>query len=154
MRRRLFSKLQKHLSNKEFTIITGARQSGKSTLMKQLEAFCKAEDKPTVFLNLENKAVLADLDENALHLLNYLPQTDLKKIVFIDEVQYLADPTHFLKLIYDEYAESIKIVATGSSAFYIDDKFTDSLAGRKRVFQLLTCSFDEYLELSGKQDFY
>jgi len=43
-------------------------------------------------------------------------------------------------------------VVTGSSAFYIDDHFQDSLAGRKKLFQLLTFSFDEYLELSEKQD--
>ena len=44
------------------------------------------------------------------------------------------------------------MVATGSSAFYIDNQFRDSLAGRKKIFQLYTCSFDEYLELSGKTD--
>jgi predicted AAA+ superfamily ATPase len=41
-------------------------------------------------------------------------------------------------------------VATGSSTFYIDSQFRDSLAGRKKIFQLYTCSFDEYLELGGK----
>jgi uncharacterized protein len=55
-----------------------------------------------------------------------------------------------LKLLYDEQVEKVKIVATGSSAFYIDDHFRDSLAGRKRVFQLLTCSFNEYLQLRDK----
>jgi predicted AAA+ superfamily ATPase len=54
--------------------------------------------------------------------------------------------------LYDEHADKIKIVATGSSAFYIDSRFKDSLAGRKRIFRLHTCSFDEYLELSGKTD--
>lgn len=152
MRRKLFDRLKKHLSKKEFSIITGARQTGKSTLMKQLETFCKQSDMPTIFLNLENKNLLTDLDSNALNLLNYLPDTDKKKIVFIDEVQYLADPSNLLKLIYDEYSASIKIVATGSSAFYIDDKFNDSLAGRKKIFQLFTCSFDEYLELQDKTE--
>ena len=63
----------------------------------------------------------------------------------------MADPSNLLKLLYDEHVERVKIVATGSSAFYIDDHFRDSLAGRKRVFQLLTCSFDEWLLLSGKE---
>jgi predicted AAA+ superfamily ATPase len=52
--------------------------------------------------------------------------------------------------LYDEHAGDLKIIASGSSAFYLDDRFKDSLAGRKRIFQLLTCSFDEYLEMSGK----
>jgi predicted AAA+ superfamily ATPase len=77
---------------------------------------------------------------------------DGKIIVFLDEIQYLKDPSNLLKLLYDEHVERIKIVATGSSAFYIDDHFRDSLAGRKRVFQLLTCSFDEQLRLNEKDD--
>lgn len=55
--------------------------------------------------------------------------------------------THFLKLLYDEYRERIKLVVTGSSAFYIDEKFKDSLAGRKRIFELKTLDFD--LERAG-----
>ena len=71
-------------------------------------------------------------------------------MVLVDEVQYLNDPSNFLKLLYDEHAEKLKIIASGSSAFYMDQQFKDSMAGRKRIFQLFTCSFDEYLELSGK----
>jgi predicted AAA+ superfamily ATPase len=73
-------------------------------------------------------------------------------VALVDEVQYLDDASNFLKLLFDEHAEKIKIVATGSSAFYIDDAFRDSLAGRKKIFQLLTCSFNEYLKISGKAD--
>ncbi|HAH56780.1 MAG TPA: AAA family ATPase, partial [Bacteroidales bacterium] len=68
------------------------------------------------------------------------------------EVQYLDDPSNFLKLLYDEYAAKIKIIATGSNAFYMNDHFRDSLAGRKKLFLLYTCAFDEYLEMSGKQE--
>ena len=152
MQRNLFIKLKAHLKKKEFTILTGARQSGKSTLLKQLQAASSAESIPCVFLNLENKTILAALDADPLNVFTYLPSTTKRAIVFIDEVQYLQDPSNFLKLLYDDHVEKIKIVATGSSAFYLDDAFRDSLAGRKKVFQLLTCSFDEYLKLSDKQD--
>jgi predicted AAA+ superfamily ATPase len=152
MRRELFEKLESHLEKKEYTILTGARQTGKSTLLRQLETLCKERSVPCVFLNLENKEILDALNENPLNLLNYLPVGNQKGVALIDEVQYLADPSNFLKLLYDEHATLVKIVATGSSAFYIDDHFRDSLAGRKRVFQLLTCSFDEYLSLTGKEE--
>ncbi len=152
MRRIMLEKLKQHLPKKEFTILTGARQTGKSTLLKELEKYCKEEGMAVTFLNFEFKTILADLDENPLNLLNYLPQSEGKNVVLIDEVQYLKDPTNFLKLIYDEYAADIKIVATGSSAFYMDSRFEDSLAGRKKIFTLLTCSFDEYLTLLGKDD--
>ncbi|MDR3094052.1 MAG: ATP-binding protein [Bacteroidales bacterium] len=153
MRRILFDKLKLHLDKKEFTILTGARQTGKSTLLRQLEDYCRHEKHvPAVYLTLENKSILAELDKDPLNLLNFLPNQQKRTIVFIDEVQYLQDPSNFLKLLYDEYAGRVKIVASGSSAFYIDKHFNDSLAGRKRIFHLYTCTFDEYLLLSGKVD--
>jgi predicted AAA+ superfamily ATPase len=152
MKRNLFEPLQAHLEKKEFTIVTGARQTGKSTLLRQLETYCKEKNIPTVFLNLENKSLLIELNNSPLNILHFLPVSEKKIVVFIDEIQYLEEPSNFLKLIYDEYAEKIKIVATGSSAFYIDKTFKDSLAGRKKIFQLYTCSYDEYLKLNNKLD--
>ena len=152
MKRNLFEILLQHIVKKEFTIITGARQTGKSTLMKQLEEHCKTAQMPTAFLNLENKNILLDLDKSPLNLFSYIPESEERVIVFIDEVQYLQDPSNFLKLLYDDYALKIKVIATGSSAFYIDNSFKDSLAGRKKIFNLPTCSFNEYLLLRNRQD--
>jgi predicted AAA+ superfamily ATPase len=152
IRRKLFENLKAHLDKKEYTILTGARQTGKSTLLRQLETYCRENLIPCVFLNLENKVILAELQGSPLNVLKYLPDTDQRIVVFVDEVQYLDDPSNFLKHLYDEHAAQIKIVASGSSAFYIDDRFTDSLAGRKKIFHLYTCSFDEYLLLSGKPE--
>jgi len=149
-KRKLFQELVLHLPKKEFSIITGARQTGKSTLLRQLEDHCKKDNLPLVFLNLENRSILSELSQSPLNVLKYLPETDKRVIILIDEVQYLKDASNFLKFLYDEHADRIKIVATGSSAFYIDDHFRDSLAGRKRLFVLLTCSFDEYLEIMEK----
>ncbi|MCL1933836.1 MAG: ATP-binding protein [Candidatus Azobacteroides sp.] len=154
MKRNLYQSLLKHLDKKEYTVIIGARQTGKSTLMRQLETHCKSEQIPFIFLNLENKNILYELDKSPLNILAYLPVVKNRVIVFIDEFQYLQDPSNFLKLIYDEYAEKIKIVATGSSAFYLDTTFKDSLSGRKKIFYLQTCGFDEYLQLRGLDDLY
>jgi predicted AAA+ superfamily ATPase len=148
--RKLFEDLTAHLLKKEYSIITGGRQTGKSTLLKQLEVHCKQMEMPVVFLNLENRTILAELNENPLNILKFMPESNKKTVALVDEVQYLADPSNFLKLLYDEHSEQIKLVATGSSAFYINRQFRDSLAGRKKLFQLYTCSFDEYLSLSGK----
>ena len=147
MKRNLFVILQKHIEKKEFTILIGARQTGKSTLIRQLENDCRQSGIPTAFLNLENKSIITELNKSPLTIFNFLPETEQRIIVFIDEIQYLNDPSNFLKLLYDEYAAKLKIVATGSSAFYIDRNFKDSLAGRKRIFTLYTCSFYEYLLL-------
>lgn len=151
MKRKLFDKLLKHCLRKEFTILTGARQTGKSTLLKDLEQNLKDKGEPTVFLNLENKILLEELNSSPLNLLAFLPTKEKKVTVFIDEIQYLNDPSNFLKLLYDDHSDQVKIVCSGSSAFYMDDKFRDSLAGRKRIFRINTCDFEEFLMLKNKK---
>jgi predicted AAA+ superfamily ATPase len=152
--RYLYKNVERHLAHKNYTIITGARQVGKTSLLRQLYRFLKNEDKEVVFLNLENKELLSSLNADVRKVFNYISATPQKIIdgqvkkriyLLIDEVQYLDDPTNFLKFLYDEYEYNVKVVATGSSAFYIDKKFRDSLAGRKRIFQLYPLSFNEFL---------
>lgn len=150
VRRKIFWKLVNHLQNKEFSIITGARQTGKSTILRQIEDYCKENSIPVVFLNLENKAILSEINQTPVNLLKFLPDSERRVVALVDEIQYLDDPSNFLKFLYDEYAAKVKVIATGSSAFYIDNRFTDSLAGRKRLFNLYTCSFEECLELTEK----
>jgi uncharacterized protein len=141
--------IQKHLPQKEFTIVTGARQIGKSTLLKHI--YSQITDQPAVFLNLERKDILADLNQNPENVFKYWPENSNERaLVFIDEIQYLDDPTNFIKLLYDEYVDRIKIIATGSSAFYIDKNFKDSLAGRKKIFELKTLDFDDFLLFKGE----
>ena len=65
--------------------------------------------------------------------------------MLLDEIQYAANPSNFLKYLFDTYSPNLKIIATASSSFYIDKKFKDSLVGRKRLFHLRTLSFDEFL---------
>lgn len=152
MKRYLYYELIDHIPKKEFSILMGARQTGKSTILRQIEAYCKRDDIPHLYLNLENKTILTELDQHPLNVFRFLPEVKNRMVVLIDEVQYLNDATNFLKLLYDEHADRIKIIATGSSAFYMDKRFKDSLAGRKKLFFLSTCNFGEYLEMGGKDD--
>ena len=146
MKRKIFAKLLEHLPDKEATVLIGARQTGKSTLLRQILEYLESQDETVQLFNLERKELLVDLNNHPEHIFKYLslPKTG-RAYVLVDEVQYLQDPTHFLKLLYDEYADRIKLIVTGSSAFYIDEKFKDSLAGRKKLFELQTLDFEEYL---------
>lgn len=74
-----------------------------------------------------------------------------KTFILIDEIQYLNNPTNFLKYLYDSHAGKIKIIASGSSAFYIDKKFKDSLVGRKIILPVRTLSFHEFLRFKEQQ---
>jgi predicted AAA+ superfamily ATPase len=145
--------IAEHLSKKEFTILIGARQIGKSTLLKQLYEDLNQKGETVYFLNLDRKEILDELNESPENLFKICPlQQEKKIIVFIDEIQYLDDATNFIKLLFDEYSNKLKIVATGSSAFYIDKQFNDSLVGRKKIFQMGTLDFEEFLLFKGRND--
>ena len=153
IRRKKHTIISNHISKREFTILIGARQIGKSTLLKQLFEELKQNGEAVFFLNLDRKDILEELNQNPENLLKMCPlQSDKKIIVFIDEIQYLDDATNFLKLLFDEYSTQLKIVATGSSAFYIDRQFNDSLVGRKKIFQMGTLDFEEFLLFKNRAD--
>src|SRR4030067_335914 len=66
-------------------------------------------------------------------------------IVFlVDEIQYLADPSSFLKLVADHH-KHIKLIVSGSSSFAIKTKFKDALVGRTVNFEIFPLSFREFL---------
>ncbi len=153
VQRKKHTAIVSHLSKKEFTILIGARQIGKSTLLKQLFQDLNQKGETVYFLNLDRKEILDELNESPENLFKICPlQHDKKIIVFIDEIQYLDDATTFIKLLFDEYSDQLKIVATGSSAFYIDKQFNDSLVGRKKIFQMGTLDFEEFLLFKGRND--
>ncbi len=139
-------KLLAHLQAPEITLLTGSRQVGKTTLMRQLQQKLQAKNSPFYHFNLEHDKYLSAFNENPENIFDFVPKQKGKKCtVFIDEIQYLNKPSNFLKLLYDEYKDVVKLVVTGSSAFYIDTKFKDSLAGRKRLFHIKPISFAEFV---------
>ncbi|MFQ6677454.1 MAG: ATP-binding protein [Fidelibacterota bacterium] len=141
------NKLIEHSKEKEITLLIGARQTGKTTLLKQIDGHLRKQGETTTFFSLEDIMYLNAFNEHPKNLFQFIPLSDSEKttFVFIDEVQYLRDPSNFLKLLYDEYAPQLKLIVSGSSSFYIDKKFKDSLAGRKQIFNLSTMGFSEFL---------
>jgi uncharacterized protein len=149
-RREIIEEITAHLKKDEITLITGARQTGKTTILKQLE-----KEHQGFFLNLENLEFLKLLNESPENIFTIFPlkkKNNTKQFLFIDEVQYLDNPTNFLKYVYDEYAHSIKLVVTGSSAFYVDKKFKDSLAGRKKIFNLFSLNIRDFFLFKERPD--
>lgn len=153
-KRNLFDKLYEHLNKRQITLLLGARQTGKTTLLQQLHSELQAKKRQTFFLSLEDPEILDLLNEHPRNLFNVIPPFNEKdKIyVFIDEIQYLNDPSNFLKYHYDLSGSSLKMIVSGSSAFYIDAKFKDSMAGRKRIFHLPTLSLEEFFIFKDKDD--
>ncbi|MBU1085853.1 MAG: ATP-binding protein [Candidatus Beckwithbacteria bacterium] len=151
--RNLTRQAKKHLDKDQVTIIIGCRQSGKTTILHQLEKIIIRKNHPNYFINLEDPDYLRLLKLSPKNLFKIFPiNTNYKNYIFIDEIQYLDNPTNFLKYFYDEYKGKIKLIVSGSSAFYLDQKFKDSLVGRKKIFQLNTLSFKEFLNFKNKPE--
>lgn len=154
MKRFLYNGLIGHLPQKQITLLVGARQVGKTTLLRQIEDHLKAEREDVFFFSLEDRQMLQLLNEDPKNLFKLIPApvNGKRTTILLDEIQYLDDPSNFLKFHYDTAGEQLKFVVTGSSHFYIDRTFRDSMAGRKRIFELPTLSFDEVLHFKGRDD--
>lgn len=150
----LFSELESHLEKKQISLIVGPRQVGKTTLMQQLFDKLKKQSENAFFITLEEKQIRQLFNENPENLFQYLPplSEDKRNFIFIDEIQYLDDPSNFLKYNYDKYHGFLKFIISGSSSFYIDKKFTDSLSGRKKLFKLPSLSFPEFVFFKERGD--
>lgn len=152
-KRKIYNSIKNKFDGKHFIILTGPRQCGKTTVLKQLYEHRKKENLPAAWVNFENPTIVKAANEhpdNILHMFAFQQQSleNERLFLFIDEVQYLDNPSNFLKYLFDEYNTQLKIIATGSSAFYIDTKFKDSLVGRKRLFEIGTLDFREYLHFT------
>lgn len=155
LKRRSFEALLKHLTRKDYILITGPRQTGKTTLLKQLGEHLRNEKQENYYVTFEDPGILKAVNDHPENIFFYTGRKEKKSddghktFLLVDEVQLAADPSNFLKLLYDQHGDWLKIVATGSSAFYLDEKFKDSLAGRKRIVELYPLDFPEYLEFTG-----
>ena len=150
--RKIFPEIQEVILRDESIVLTGARQVGKTSLLLLLKHFLEEQGKSCHYLNLENNDHLKALNKHPFQLFELIPESKVKQYVCIDEIQYLDNPTNFLKLLYDEKRSEVKVIASGSSSFYIDKKFKDSLVGRKFLFEVQSLDFDEFLIFSGQND--
>ncbi|TAE15386.1 MAG: ATP-binding protein [Bacteroidetes bacterium] len=155
MTRNFFQTLLNHIAKPQHTVLIGARQLGKTTLTKQLVQHLQSQQRSVHFITLEDPTILQAINEHPNNLFNFV--ADVNSLaegevlyVVIDEVQYAENPSNFLKFLYDVYAPKLKLIVTGSSAFYIDKNFKDSLAGRKQVFELFPLTFSEFLHFKGE----
>lgn len=151
--RQIVSTIIDKVDTPEVLLITGARQTGKTTALKQIHDKLKEAGKDIFYLTLEDPEYLRLLNEHPDRIWQIIhPNNKERQVVLIDEIQYLANPSHFLKYHYDVNLDKLKLIVTGSSAFYLDKQFNDSLAGRKRIFHLPTLGLKEFLVFKGRTD--
>jgi hypothetical protein len=121
-------------------ILTGARQTGKTTLALKIVKNLGLEDNVKIF-NCDNPTDRKSLDNKDLDFLKGI--TGDAKVIFIDEGQKVESIGQTLKLLVDYYQNKKQILVTGSSSFNLLDKTQEALTGRKFVFNLFPLSLEE-----------
>jgi len=150
--RRLKPILIKEIRIPRIVILTGMRQVGKTTLMRQI--YDATETKHKIFLDMENPLNQKIFEEENFDniIANLEPlgfSLEKKSFIFLDEVQVMPKVVKAVKYLYDHY--KIKFFLTGSSSFYLKNLFPESLAGRKIVYELFPLDFEEFLMFKGKE---
>ncbi len=135
--------LVENIGSKPILVLYGARQVGKTTLMKSImERFTKTlylqGDDPKDALLLEHRSS----DELSSLVSGY-------DLIVIDEAQRVKDIGTTLKLIADN-VKDVRVIASGSSSFELANKLSEPLTGRNRKFYLYPLSVSELVEAYGK----
>lgn len=114
-------------------VVTGPRQSGKSTLCRKIfESYTQ--------YNLEDLGLRENIENDPTAFIK-----NCGKYVVIDEVQHLPKIFSYIQMAVDENPDR-RFVLTGSSNFALMEKITQSLAGRAILFTLLPLALDELSE--------
>ena len=133
--------IEKWDSNK-IIVVTGPRQVGKTTLIKNI---CERYG-DYLFINGDDASARAEFNEPSE---KYLKQAiGNHKILFIDEAQRIENIGLILKIIHDQLS-GVKVIASGSSALDIADKTNEPLTGRKWHYNLFPISWQELVDYSG-----
>lgn len=139
--RKLKSKIKDELlhSNKVI-IIFGARQVGKTTLIKQI---ISESNLSHISVNGEEAEVGAVF--NQLSYDRMMEVVGNSSILFVDEAQNIEYIGKAIKILYDKNPD-LKIVLSGSSSFELANKLQEPLTGRKKVFTLYPFSCEELMD--------
>lgn len=126
---------------KEVLILLGARQVGKTTILKKIfpNAF---------YLLADNEPTRKNLESYDINIYKQLLPKDTT--IIIDEIHLVSDPGRVAKIIFDQIP-NIKLIITGSSSLNIKNKASESLAGRKIDYYLYPLTFSEYLVQTGTE---
>ncbi|TSC95404.1 MAG: Uncharacterized protein Athens101410_583 [Parcubacteria group bacterium Athens1014_10] len=153
-KRAIFDEVSRYFLTDDIIVLHGARQVGKTHILYLVENYLKNNNRKVYYIDLEDSRFVKILDAGVDEFIKHLEEEGFdienlekqnKIFVLIDEIQYLKNPSSFLKLAADHW-KNIKLIVSGSSSFAIKSKFKDSLVGRAVNFEIFPLSFAEFLE--------
>ena len=124
------------LADKKVAIIYGARQTGKTTLVRSLLDLTES----SLYLNCDEPDVREQLTNKTSTELKYL-FGDAKRIA-IDEAQRIPNIGITVKLIHDTYPD-IELILTGSSSIDLANNIKEPLTGRAHELILYPLALTE-----------
>lgn len=144
--RDIYEKIRPYFDSPEAIIVTGMRRTGKTTLLHLV--FDQIKSKNKLFLDLENplnRKYFEETNYDRIKVSLEFLGIDFtgRPFIFLDEIQMVKNLPSVLKYFIDHY--HVKFFLTGSASFYLKNLFTESLAGRKYIFELFPLSFREFL---------
>lgn len=140
IKRQIEEQIRQRMFGGRAVVLMGARQVGKTTLLKQL--FADNHDE-VLWLSGDNQDV-RDLFEN-ISAARLKAIVGSRRVIVIDEAQRIRDVGLKLKLITDQMSD-VQLVATGSSSFELANKINEPLTGRKWEYKMFPLSFGELVE--------
>jgi predicted AAA+ superfamily ATPase len=149
-KRKIYSELLAHAQLPAVTVLTGMRRTGKTTLIQQLLG--DISNKNSLYLDLQrpdNRELFTIKNYEAIYeaFISRGLSPDKSMVVALDEIQLTPDSPSAIKYLTDH--KNIKFIVTGSSSYYLKNLFSESLAGRKKVFELFPLDFGEFLTFKG-----
>lgn len=142
----IFDEIKKYFDSPEAVIITGMRRTGKTSLLMYIYEQIDSKDK--IFLDLENPLNRRYFEEKNYERIKASLEVlgidfRVRPFIFLDEIQFIRNLPSIIKYFIDHY--HVKFFLTGSVSFYLKNLFTESLAGRKYIFELFPLTFREFL---------
>lgn len=134
--------IQKLSKQFKVVLVTGARQVGKSTLLKHCD-----ENRNYVSLDDLSERELA-INEPKLFLETH------KAPLIIDEIQYAPELLSYIKLIVDKSDKKGQYWLTGSQQFHLMKNVSESLAGRVGILDLMGLSLAELSQIPNNKPFF
>lgn len=143
-KRAIYTQLMEALSDTPVVFLRGARQTGKTTLVKQLAEEATGYENNRQYISLDSATALAGALDDPTGFLQ-----ELKKPVIIDEAQRATALMLAIKEDVDRERHAGRYLLTGSANILSLPGITDSLAGRMEVLTLYPLSQGE---IAGTQE--
>lgn len=132
--RTLSSTLKRAVKTFPAIVLTGPRQSGKTTILK--DEFSSTHD----YVSFENPDIRNRVRQDPVTFIN-----GIRRPVILDEIQYVPELLSYIKTSIDESRQPGKWILTGSQNFVLMGNVSESLAGRAAILSLLPFSVAERL---------